>query len=606
MASCKDVLRYLYFKRNILILLLAPLLASPLLICCYELQAARCGFVIVILAVLWTTQALPLPVTGFMPLFMYPLLDVLPMARVCEYYMAEFMVLFISVLCISSAVQRHGLHRRIAIRAMLLAGSDPKRLLLAVMIVVGFLSMWILNVALVSMMVPIVAALVDKLSTSDTEKSVDKKDSDEEKIQNGKAVPLEVVIVASSERMEDIELASDSTEVDDTINKSTEILDDKAKAERINQKNVNEDIGTCFILGLAYSAVLGGAATMSGSLLQVVMNVNIEIYFTSEAKITFGNWMLFSAPMQLVSLLLAWAWLSFFYLDLKSSTVKCFRKQTCYSNCCRVKNKGHEEGGIVKVLREEYANMGPMKWAEKTIIFVFLFLILFWFFEEPKFMPGWSDWFTPGYVGASTITAGVALICFALPSRKPKINIHDRKPYEGLLEWKSAAAMVPWGMLIHAGGLLSSVEAIKVSGLADLIGDQFEFVASLQYWLVLLAVTVAASLLTEFMSANVIMAVTIPVLARTADGQDIHPYYFMLSLGLSLNMAFCLPSGSFINALLIANGTVTIFQLIKTGVVMNIICLVVLNLGVNTYGWWILNLDDVPTWALSANVTSVD
>ncbi|XP_070552368.1 Na(+)/citrate cotransporter-like [Ptychodera flava] len=283
MTSCKDALRYLYFKRNILILLLTPLLLSPLLIIHYESQAARCAFVLAILAVLWTTQAVPLPVTGLIPLLTYPLFGVLTMADVCVFYMIEFIVLFIAIMLIASAVQRYGLHRRIALRALLLAGSDPKRLLLALMIVTGFLSMWILNLALVSMMVPIVVALVNQLSTSCTDMSGDEKVSDEEKAHNGIAIPLETVTVESMLREEEIEVQGGIAEVYDILNKSTEILNNTEKADDIEnadeekQKHLRRDLTTCFSLGLVYSATIGGAASLVGTIIQVIMNANLEM-----------------------------------------------------------------------------------------------------------------------------------------------------------------------------------------------------------------------------------------------------------------------------------------------------------------------------------------
>ncbi|XP_070553563.1 Na(+)/citrate cotransporter-like isoform X2 [Ptychodera flava] len=542
---------------------------------------------------------------------MYPLLGILTMADVCGFYMVEFIVLFIAIMLIASAVQRYGLHRRIALRALLLAGSDPKRLLLALMVVTGFLSMWIFNLALVSMMVPIVVALVDQMSTPCTDMSGDEKVSDEEKAHNGTEFSLEAVTVESNYHEDKREVARDIAEVDDILNNSTEILNNTGKADDMekegeeSQKNLRRDLTTCFNIGLVYSAIIGGAASLVGNIIQVIMNANLQIYYNSEAKISFGNWMLFSTPIQLVSLLLGWTWLALFYLDLKMCILNCFRKRKFKSGCGCKGKENHEEDSIVRILRKEYSDMGPMTWAENTITMVFVFLILVWFLEEPNFMPGWNDLFPPGYVESSTITAGVALICFILPSKRPKINILDEKPYTGLLEWKSAEATVPWGLFVFAGGLLSSLEATKVTGLADIIGDQFEFMASLPYWLVLLVVTALGIVLTEFMSASIIMAVTIPVLARIALEQDINPHYFMLSLTLSLNLAFCLPAGSIVNAVVISNGSVTTFQMIKTGVVMNLLCLVVLNIGVNTYGWWLLNFDDVPAWAFSANFTSV-
>ncbi|XP_070553492.1 Na(+)/citrate cotransporter-like [Ptychodera flava] len=455
------------------------------------------------------------------------------------------------------------------------------------MAVVGFFSMWILNLALVSMMLPIVSALVDQLAASDKDASPDYEN------QSCQDIPIEDLSLKADDAGDGMKRENSTFPREDHIVKRTANLTETCISKEPTYSN--EDLKTCFNLGLIYSTTIGGAGSMVGTVTQILMNTYLEIYYGPEAKVNFGDWVLFSAPNQLVSLILGWAWLSLFYLDLKTSLVR----------CCRRKAKATKKTGIVRILRREYEKLGPIKWAEKMIIVVFLVLIVIWFFEDPNFMPGWSSWFMPGYVQVSTVTAGVALICYALPAEKPSINIRDdRKPYVGLLEWKSSESSVPWGIVLYLGGLLSTVQAMKVTGLTSSIEDQFAPLKELSPWLVMLIVTVVCSILTEFMTSSVIIAIVIPVLTQTALAHGIHPYYLVMSMTLSINFAFCLPAGSLVNALVISFESVTTFQMIKTGVMMNVICLTVVNISMNTYGWWLLGLDEVPDWALAANGTS--
>ncbi|XP_077984618.1 Na(+)/citrate cotransporter-like [Glandiceps talaboti] len=125
-ANAKDICRFLYQKRDILIITLTPLLLCPILIFNLDSQPARCAYVLLITVTYWVTLAVPLPVTGIMLLFWLPILELLPMADVAVFYMIDFLVLFLGILIIVSAVEKYELHRRIALRVLLLAGSEPK------------------------------------------------------------------------------------------------------------------------------------------------------------------------------------------------------------------------------------------------------------------------------------------------------------------------------------------------------------------------------------------------------------------------------------------------------------------------------------------------
>ncbi|XP_070553565.1 Na(+)/citrate cotransporter-like [Ptychodera flava] len=605
MATCGKVLRYLFYKRNALILWLTPLLLSPLLVVYFDSQAARCGYVMAILLVYWVAQPVPLPATGLIALFMYPMLGILTMDEVCGFYMLDFLMLFVALMFIASAVQRYGLHRRIALRALLIAGSDPKWLLLALMIVIGFLSLWILNLSLVSMMLPIVEALVDLLTTTfddslEDNKTFDRDDTDSlKKTIHEDDASFELADVAD-------EIEGTNGDMATITNKSTEIL--SLENEDLKDKNAEKakyDIATCFNIGLVYAATIGGTGSLVGSLNQIIMNANLQIYYGREAKIGFGKWMLFCAPTIVLSLLLGWMWLAIYYLDLKSSCRCSKRNRGSSPGCCRHGNEDRKQDRVAVALRKQYDELGSMSWAEVTVLLVFLFLIIVWVFEEPQFVPGWNEWFKPGYVSSGSITCCVAFICFLLPSERPSFNLQDlNTQYVGLLEWKSCQQMVPWGLLMYGGTLLATIQATKVSGLGKLMGEIFSFAGDLEYWEVLAAVTSIAIVLTELTSGTVILAIALPILATTSLELSIHPYYFLLSLTMANNFAFCLPSGTVVNALIISLEAVTTSQMLKTGIVMNIICIIILNVFVNTYGWWVLNLDEIPAWAIPTNATS--
>ncbi|XP_077984619.1 Na(+)/citrate cotransporter-like [Glandiceps talaboti] len=607
-ANAKDICRYLWYKRDILIIILTPLLLSPILIFNFDSQPARCGFVVLLVTCFWVTLATPLPVTGIMLTCLLPILELLPMTEVVEFYMFDFLVLFLGIIIIVSGVEKYQLHRRIALRALLLAGSDPKWLLLALMSVVGFLSMWILNLALLIMMLPIVKALVEQLEESNPQNDRCKHGTQKDKSQGEDRGHNATDDDDASIEMEVRENGNIEDVVEGQAPQMTGLNSEYKSTEALVELETSDEISsiqTCFYLGLTYSASIGGAASLFGTLIQVIMLSFLEREYGPEGKISFGKWVLFSLPVQIVCLLICWAWLAFFYL-FKGT---CCRKKAPTKDTTEHSdsNTEKEEVNISYILRQEYDGLGPIKWAEVVLLIVFGCLILVWFFENPSFMDGWRSFFKPGYVTNATITMGIVSVCFVLPSTRPSCNVNGiASEYKPLLVWKYVQKNIDWGILLFGGGILSLSQAMKVSTLDKVIGEQFEIIQDWSPWVVLLSSTLISTVATEFLTAGMLLTLLMPVTVSAAATQGIHPYYYILGTTLGVNFSFCLPAGNLSNAIIVTGGYVKLPQLIKSGLFLNIACLIVVNIAMNTYARWVLQLDTIPEWALPMNETTTN
>lgn len=145
-----------------IILSIGPLVLLPLLLL-EPYLTGRAAWATATIALYWATEALPIAVTSLLPIVLYPLLGIVPADRVSRNYFADKIVLFFGGLVVASALEAVCLHRRMALRVLLLFGTRPPRLLLGFMCSTAFLSMWMSNTATAAMMMPIAEAVITQL-----------------------------------------------------------------------------------------------------------------------------------------------------------------------------------------------------------------------------------------------------------------------------------------------------------------------------------------------------------------------------------------------------------------------------------------------------------
>ena len=293
------------------------------------------------------------------------------------------------------------------------------------------------------------------------------------------------------------------------------------------------------MLSIAYSASIGGTGTLVGTPPNLIFVSTAQELFPSSPDILFNDWLKFGIPFVMIFLPLVWIYL-----------VKFFNVS------------GNLEGSS-EIIIQEYIALGKMSKAEKRVMAIVVFYGLGFIFREH-----WSSFLgVKGFVKDSTVAFFAAIALFSLSSgRKNKEGGTER-----LLEWKDAKE-IPWAIGFLIGGGLAIASAFKSSGLIDWIGKNL-VLNDVPVFLILITVVAGMVFLTEINSNAATTAVFLPVLAGVSDAGNFHPFLLMVPATIAASCAFMLPSGTGPNASVLASGQLTIPQMARAGLWLNIIAI---------------------------------
>jgi sodium-dependent dicarboxylate transporter 2/3/5 len=221
---------------------------------------------------------------------------------------------------------------------------------------------------------------------------------------------------------------------------------------------------------------------------------------------------------------------------------------------------GAELPGARTAIRDALAKMGPPSVAEKRVAIVFGATATLWIAR-----PLLSRWLPELQLSDTTIAIAAALALFVIPSGRGDF----------LLTWRYAERL-PWGVLLLFGGGLSLAAAVADSGLADWIGASL---SGLDAWPVLalvLVVTVLIILLTELTSNIATTATFLPVVAALAVSLGQNPLLLAIPAVLAASCAFMLPVATPPNAIVFGSGHLTIPQMVRAGIWLNVVGVLVI------------------------------
>jgi sodium-dependent dicarboxylate transporter 2/3/5 len=568
-----------------LVLILTPLLLSPLLLVNKEAGDElpyKCAFVVLLMAIYWSTEPLPVPITSLFPVFMLPLLGLVSTEDACKPYLQEPNMVFVGSLIFAIAVEKTGLHKRVALIILQIVGMSFDRIILGFMLTTMLVAMWIINTAAAAMMLPIADALLEEVFPQDNQK-------------NGEDRPVNNYDHTEANNNSHCRIKNGNRRKDSGPMKEVELemcvrlnhsMDPEPKIENLVISNNNPlDILTLkkmFYLSIAYSANIGGTSTLTSNGPNLILRFVLDNKYSGLAPLDYTNWLMFNAPA--VILTVVCMWLTFRQLF--------FRKVSLPEGS----GKGRD------VLRKKYHSLGHTSFSEYTVLFLFVCLVLLWMMRDPTFMTGWATRF-PIKPKDATVVIFIITLLFVLPM-DPFTDKNGSASSKSILDWPTVQSKLAWGVILLRGGGYSLANAVNVSGLSLLVADQFSKLDFLSIFGMIVVFSVITALMTEFASNSAVASVLLPIATDLAVRLHVNPLLLMIPMTLSCSYAFILPVGTPANALVFEHAKLSTTDMILPGFVAQTICLIIMILNLYTLGFWIFDLGTFPEWINVANATT--
>jgi sodium-dependent dicarboxylate transporter 2/3/5 len=422
-----------------------------------------------VVAILWFTEGISLVATSLL----IPVLIVLSEIRTPSAALAPFfdpaVALIFGGFLIGRALTKYELDKRLALLILSRGEGTGSGLLLTVMSITAFLSMWISNTASAAIMIPIALAVIS----------------------------------------------------------------------RIQNMEVQEKYGKALVLGVAYSATLGGVASLVGS----PPNPLAATYITSflGVEFSFMSWLPFGLPVVLIMLPLTWQWILLRF---------------------KVPRVIDEIRDLKDVSLKEYLKLGPLSIQQKLVVAVFASVVALWLTEKlPDFIVSTIGW--NGHGISSSVVAligGLSLLILRL------------------LDEKDVSSEISWASLMILGSGIALGGAMIDTGLSTFLAGQMSGLLILPPMLVVVVIGVIAVLVTMVASNTGAAVILIPIAIPLATGLGIDPLLITMVIAIAVSMDFALPTGTPPSTIAYSTGKVEMREMITTGLIVDLLAVLIITI----------------------------
>ncbi|WP_299216760.1 DASS family sodium-coupled anion symporter [uncultured Aquimarina sp.] len=294
------------------------------------------------------------------------------------------------------------------------------------------------------------------------------------------------------------------------------------------------------MLGIAFAANVGGVATIIGTPPNSVLVGFLENEY--QIEISFLNWMLLALPFSLLMIGII------YFVIVK----------WIYPN--RIESFAASKD----VIDQELKKLGKVKKTERRVLTIFCVVIFLWISRTTI-----NGFFPDLKLSDTGISMMGAFALFVIPFKLSK--------GEFTLIWKDTEKL-PWGILILFGGGLALASGLSHAGLIELVANMIAANQGLSLLVVTLLLIVFMLFMTELMSNVALVAIFVPVVAGIAIGLDVPMLHLLIPVTMAASCAFMLPMATPPNAIVFASGYVKVSEMVKAGLILNIISVILLVL----------------------------
>ena len=452
----------------------------------------RMAGIAVWMSIWWISEAVNLAVTALLPLVLLPLMKIAPADAVAPQYTDSIIFLFVGGFMLAFAIEKWGLHKRIALKILSLIGSSPNKILFGVMLSSYLISNWISNTATTIMLLSAVLSLI----------SVVENHLPEEKEKNNFAAAL--------------------------------------------------------LLGLAFSATIGGMATPVGTPPNMFFFKEYHKTFSEQNDLNFLTWAKIGFPLSFTFLLLTFYVLRKYYL---ASIKLQFDK---------------------KFFKEQLSAIGKPIPEEKIIGFIFMACVLLWFTREKieignVSFSGWGsifgDLISNGkpikIVSDATVAVTAAILLFLIPSVS--------KSGEKILEWEDAKKL-RYDIILMFGGGFALAYGFKEAGLDKWLADSLYILKGTHPVILCIFICLVICIISEFASNIASIQLAMPVMVALQPKLGIHPLLLMIPATFAASLGFILPVATAANTIVFGTKRIFTRDMFYIGLILDLAGILLITL----------------------------
>lgn len=355
--------------------------------------------------------------------------------------------------------------------------------------------------------------------------------------------------------------------------------------KEIYSKESRKNISTAILIGLSFSATIGGMGTLVGTPPNMIFAGMYANQFPTGQPVTFLNWMAFGIPFSLTLLFVC-------YFILKKMFIPVH----------------HNIKFDMSYIQQQHTNLGKIGYEEKIVLSIFITTVLLWFFRENLNLgfvtiPGWTKLFgnMSGYIKDSTVVIFTSFFLFLIPSRAmiqnrgtamqaneadpDNLNVESNTS-ENLLEWKDVARL-PLNIILLFGCGFAMAKGFEASGLSSAIAVRLNVLHGMPIVLILLGVAVLVTVLSEFASNTASIQLVLPIIIPLAASLGVNPLLLMLTATFSASLGYMLPVATAANTIVYGTGDIDAKEMMRAGIILDIAGIILLMLFMLTLGNWV-------------------